>query len=102
MPSIAPTPPRHGSAAHTWQWRDKNIFGLTGDINSYLRANVAEPFRFTLGGPRRLSASSMDEYRGTDTYLARAGYLHRIAALPTGLARPLRRLRVRSGRNLVS
>jgi NTE family protein len=27
----------------------------------------------------------MDEYRGTDTYLARAGYLHRIAALPIGL-----------------
>ena len=77
------------SAAHTWQWRDKNIFGLTGDVNSYLRANVAEPFRFTLGGPRRLSASSMDEYRGTDTYLARAGYLHRIAALPTGLGQGL-------------
>ena len=73
------------STARTWLWRDKNIFGLTADINSYLRANVAEPYRFTLGGPRRLSASSMDEYRGTDTYLARAGYLHRIAALPTGL-----------------
>jgi NTE family protein len=73
------------SAARTWQWREKNIFGLTGDINSYLRANVAQPYRFTLGGPRRLAASSMDEYRGTDTYLARAGYLHRIAALPIGL-----------------
>lgn len=77
------------SAGHTWLWRDKNIFGLTGDINSYLRANVAEPFRFTLGGPLRLSASSFDEYRGTDTYLARAGFLHRIAALPTGLGQGL-------------
>jgi NTE family protein len=77
------------SSARTWLWRDKNIFGLTGDINSYLRADVAEPYRFTLGGPRRLSASSMDEYRGTDTYLARAGYLHRIAALPTGLGQGL-------------
>jgi NTE family protein len=73
------------SAARTWLWRDKNIFGLTGDINSYLRANVAEPFQFTLGGPRRLSASSFDEYRGTDTYLARAAYLRRLAPLPTGL-----------------
>jgi NTE family protein len=45
---------------------------------------VAQPYRFTLGGPRRLSASSFDEYRGTDTYLARAGYLRRIATLPTG------------------
>jgi NTE family protein len=77
------------SAARTWLWNDKDIFGLTGDVNSYLRANVAEPFRFTLGGPLRLSASSFDEYRGTDTYLARAGYLHRIAALPTGLGQGL-------------
>ncbi|MGA2674285.1 MAG: patatin-like phospholipase family protein [Terracidiphilus sp.] len=77
------------STAHTWLWRDRNIFGLTADVNSYLRANVAEPYRFTLGGPRRLSASSFDEYRGTDTYLARAGYLHRLAALPTGLGHGL-------------
>jgi NTE family protein len=73
------------SAAHTWPWGERNIFGLSADINSYLRANVAQPYRFTLGGPRRLSASAFDEYRGTDTYLARAGYLRRIAALPTGL-----------------
>jgi NTE family protein len=72
------------STARTWQWRENNIFALTADANSYLRANVAEPYRFTLGGPRRLSASSFDEYRGTDNYLARAGYLRRIAALPTG------------------
>jgi NTE family protein len=77
------------SAARTWLWRDKNIFGLTGDVNSYLRANVAEPFQFALGGPRRLSASSFDEYRGTDTYLARAGYLRRLASLPLGLGQGL-------------
>ena len=72
------------STARAWQWKESNIFGLTADINSYLRANVAQPYRFTLGGPRRLSASSFDEYRGTDTYLAHAGYLRRIASLPTG------------------
>jgi NTE family protein len=77
------------STARTWLWRQRNIFGLTADINSYLRANVAEPYRFTLGGPRSLSASSFDEYRGTDTYLARAGYLLRLAALPTGLGQGL-------------
>jgi NTE family protein len=72
------------SSARTWQLSEGNIVGLTADINSYLRANVAQPYRFTLGGPRRLSASSFDEFRGTDTYLARAGYLRRLAALPTG------------------
>ena len=54
-----------------------------------MRANVAQPFRFTLGGPMRLSASSFDEYRGTDIYLARTGYMRRIAALPTGLGQGL-------------
>ncbi len=77
------------SSAATRSWRETNIFGLRGEVNSYLRANVAEPYRFTLGGPMRLSASSFDEYRGTDTYLARAGYLRRIAALPTGLGHGL-------------
>jgi len=77
------------SMGRTKTWKDKNTFGLSADINSYLRANVAQPFRFTLGGPRRLSASSFDEYRGTDTAIARAAYLRRIAALPTGLGQGL-------------
>jgi NTE family protein len=77
------------SAARTWSWNQSNIFGLTADVNSYLRANVAEPYRFTIGGPRQLSASSFGEFRGTDTYLARSGYLRRIAALPTGLGQGL-------------
>jgi NTE family protein len=74
--------------SRTKPWRD-NIFGLSTEVNSYLRANVAEPYRFTLGGPLRLSASSLDEYRGTDTFLARTGIMHRIAALPTGLGQGL-------------
>jgi NTE family protein len=68
---------------------DKNIFGYGGEAKSYLRANVAQPFRFTLGGPMRLSAASIDEYRGTDMYLTHAGYMRRIAALPTGLGQGL-------------
>jgi NTE family protein len=48
-----------------------NILGLGAEASSYFRSNVAQPFRFTLGGPMRLSASSFDEYRGTDIYLAR-------------------------------
>jgi NTE family protein len=70
-------------------WKESNLFGISGEINSYLRARVAEPYRFTLGGPMHLSASSFDEYRGTDTYLASVGYMHRLAALPTGLGHGL-------------
>ena len=46
---------------------------------------IAKPIpAVPLGGSLRLSASSIDEYRGTDVYLARAGYLRRIAVLPAG------------------
>ncbi len=61
------------------------IIGFSVDANSYFGRAVAEPLRFTLGGPLRLSASSIDEYRGTDDFLARAGYFHRIASLPSGV-----------------
>jgi NTE family protein len=70
-------------------WKETNLFGISGEINSYLRTNVAEPHRFALGGPMHLSASSFDEYRGTDTYLATIGYMRRLAALPTGLGHGL-------------
>lgn len=73
----------------THSWRYVHVFGVGIDVNSALRKNIAQPFRFTLGGPLRLSASSFDEFRGTDTYLARAGYLRRLAALPTGLGQGL-------------
>ncbi|WP_263355999.1 patatin-like phospholipase family protein [Acidicapsa ligni] len=68
---------------------DKNILGVLVEGNSYFRRNVADPLRFTLGGPLHLSASSMDEYRGTDDYLVRAAYLRRLAALPSGLGQGL-------------
>jgi NTE family protein len=77
------------SFSRSFSFNPNNMLGMGADVNSYLRANVAQPFRFTLGGPMRLSASSFDEYRGTDTSLARAGYMHRIAALPTGLGQGL-------------
>ena len=73
----------------TRSWKETNIFGMRGEVNSYLRSSVAQPYRFTLGGPMRLSASSFDEYRGTDMYLAGAGDLHRLAPLPTGLGQGL-------------
>jgi NTE family protein len=82
------TPLVHAAFSRTVSWRD-NIFGMSSEVNSYLRSNVAQPYRFTLGGPMHLSASSFDEYRGTDYYLARTGIMHRIAALPTGLGQGL-------------
>jgi NTE family protein len=64
---------------------DKNIVGLGFSADTYFRRNIADPLRFTLGGPMRLSASSIDEYRGTDDALVRASYFRRVATLPTQL-----------------
>ena len=50
-----------------------------------LNHNVAQPFRFTLGGPLRLTASAIDEYRGTDYFLVSPAFLRRIASLPSPL-----------------
>ena len=66
-----------------------NILGVSFRADSYFRNNVADPLRFTLGGPLTLSASSIDEYRGTDDYLARAAVLRRFAQLPTAIGQGL-------------
>ena len=81
---VRSTPFVEMKTSQTFTYRQKNLFGIGTEVNSHFHEDVPDPLRFTLGGPLRLSASSIDEYRGTDVYLARAGYLRRIAALPAG------------------
>ena len=69
--------------AHTLSVR--NTFLMNAEGGTFLNRDVAQPFRFTLGGPLRLGASSIDEYRGTDYFLFTPGYLRRIAHLPAPL-----------------
>jgi NTE family protein len=76
-------------ARHSFSFGPANSVIVSADVNTYFRNNVADPFRFTLGGPLHLSASSVDEFRGTDTVLVQSVYLHRIANLPTGLGHGL-------------
>ena len=47
--------------------------------------DLAQPFRFTLGGPLRLSAAAIDEFRGTDYFLVAPAILRRVAKLPAPL-----------------
>ena len=51
--------------------------------------DVAQPFRYTLGGPLRLSASAIDQYRGTDYFLITPGYLRQIKSLPSPFSNAL-------------
>jgi NTE family protein len=76
-------------ATKTFKITDQDILAVGSEGNTLFRRNVAGPLRFTLGGPLRLSAASIDEYRGTDDFLVRAGYLHRVATLPSGLGQGL-------------
>ena len=71
----------HFTIPHHFGKNDLFIFGAEG--GTLFNRNVAQPFRFTLGGPFRLTASAFDEYRGTDYFLVEPVYLHRIARLPS-------------------
>lgn len=61
-----------------------NALFFSGRADSFFRRTVAEPLRFSVGGPLQLSAASVDEFRGTDIYLLRSGFVHRLATLPVG------------------
>jgi NTE family protein len=65
--------------AHTWDEKDIILAKVEGA--TMFNRNVAEPFRYTLGGPLRLAAESIDQLRGTDYWLVTPGYLRRIYAL---------------------
>jgi NTE family protein len=68
---------------------NKNIFAFGLDAGTMLHRNVGQPFLYTLGGPLRLAASAVDEYRGTDYFLVTPAYLRRIAKLPQPLGQSI-------------
>jgi NTE family protein len=67
----------------------KNLFLFQSLAGTMLHRNVSQPFLFTLGGPQRLSASAIDEYRGTDYFLLEPVFLRRIAKLPDPLGQSI-------------
>jgi len=77
----------HLELAHTFGKKDTFIANFEG--GTMLNRNVAEPFRYTLGGPVRLAASAIDQYRGTDYFLITPGYLRKIKTLPAPLGNAL-------------
>jgi NTE family protein len=67
----------------------KNLFVMAAEAGTSFNRNVAQPFRFTLGGPLRLTASAIGEYRGTDYFLLEPAFLRRIAKLPEPLGQSI-------------
>lgn len=66
-----------------------NTLSISGEGGTFGHRTIADPFRFTLGGPLRLAASAYDEYRGTDYTLLRPAYFRRIASLPAPLGQSI-------------
>ncbi len=66
-----------------------NLFIFATEGGTMFNRSVAQPFRFTLGGPLRLTASAIDEYRGTDYFLLEPAFLRRVAKLPDPLGQSI-------------
>lgn len=64
---------------------EKNVVLGRAEGGTMFNRNVAQPFRYTLGGPLRLSATAIDQIRGTDYWLIAPGYLRQVFALPQPL-----------------
>lgn len=84
-----PTTPQFTVQASLAHRVDKYVMLLSLDSGTMLHRNVAQPFRFTLGGPLRLTASAIDEYRGTDYFFVSPLFLRRVAALPAPLGQSI-------------
>jgi len=69
--------------------RGHEVFVLAGEGGTMFDHNVSQPFRYTLGGPLRLSASAIDQYRGTDYFLLEPALMRRIAQLPQPLGQSI-------------
>ena len=83
------TPQIYSQLTFAHQIHEKNVFVMNAEGGTMFHRNVAQPFRYTLGGPLRLSASAFDEYRGTDYFLLEPALLRRIARLPSPLGQSI-------------
>ncbi len=88
-PGSPSAPKLTSQIAFSHTFRNNNLLLMNMEGGTMLNRSVAQPFRFTLGGPLRLSALAIDQYRGTDYFLVTPGYLRRIKSLPAPLGNSL-------------
>jgi NTE family protein len=88
-PNSPSSPTFYGRLETARTFGNKNLILANAEGGTLFNNNVAQPFRYTLGGPLRLAASSIDQYRGTDYMLFTPGYLRRIAKLPAPLGQSI-------------
>ncbi len=69
--------------------KGKQVFIFDSEFGTDFNRDVAQPFRYTLGGVTRLAASALDQYRGTDYFLVAPSILRRLAELPAPLGQSI-------------
>jgi len=67
----------------------KQVLLAAVEAGTMFGRRVAAPYEHTLGGPLRLTASAIDQYRGTDYFLLEPAILRRIAQLPQPLGQSI-------------
>ena len=72
-------------AAKFFPLGDKNVIAMAVTGATYFGRAVADPLRFTLGGPYDLGSAAIGEYRADDVLLVQPAFLHQIATLPSVL-----------------
>lgn len=88
-PNSPSAPQISSQIAFSRTFHASNLLLMKMEGATMLNRDVAQPFRFTLGGPLRLGAVAIDQYRGTDDFLFTPGYLRRIKSLPAPLGNSL-------------
>jgi NTE family protein len=73
--------------AHTFG--RKNVVLSNFEGGTMFNRDVQQPYRFTLGGPLRVSTLAIDQFRGTDYVLITPGYLRRLFKLPAPLGQSI-------------
>jgi NTE family protein len=81
-PNSPSAPQFFGGIEGTHTFAQKNVVLGKFEGATMFNRNLAQPFRYTLGGPLRIASQSIDQMRGTDYWLITPGYLRRIAQLP--------------------
>lgn len=74
-----------GDATYFYPATRHDLVSLGVSGGTFFHRKVDDSLLFTLGGPLRLTASAINEYRGTDYWLVRPMFMRRIAQLPAPL-----------------
>jgi NTE family protein len=76
-------------ASYFWPLTERDRLFFAGTAGYSFENEIPPMYKFTLGGPLRLSAFEDEEFRGANALLGQAGYLRTIGRLPDFVGGPI-------------